>query len=125
MVELHLDKNKNTDRIFLEIKPKTKQEFQILNRIWKEDNVFEKKGCLIHAGASTQHGIENSDFVIEILKSIPNTSKVILYQDDWGFICDALEIAISDEVRNINGRFCGMVYIIEQLVKDIEQQSEC
>ena len=57
----------NDDKtLTLSLIPDTRKEFNQLNSIWKRDNVFEKKGCCIHASAITQHGIENSDFTMLI-----------------------------------------------------------
>lgn len=46
-------------------------------------------------------------------------------QEDWGMVCDAIEIAVSDEILAINDRFLGMQDIMLELVTQIERQSDC
>jgi len=56
-----------------------------------------------------------------------NKSSVILDKEDFGLICDAIEIAIGDSDFNTscNERFDGMFIDMQQLVKEIEKQSGC
>jgi len=57
----------------------------------------------------------------------PNISRVILQIEDWGMICDAIEIAIGDSDFNsvCNERFECMKNIMKDIVKNIEKQSGC
>lgn len=50
-----------------------------------------------------------------------------LTKEDYGLICDAIEIAIGDSDYNqqCNERFEGMQDIMKELVKSIETQSGC
>ncbi len=64
-IEKNIDK---TETMFLI--PENRKEFRTLNRIWRDSPRFEKRGCCIHASAITQHGIENSDFTIQIYQKI-------------------------------------------------------
>jgi len=59
-----------------------------------------------------------------------NLSNVVLDNESWGLICDAIEIAIgnSDYNRkklNPDDRFWQMESIMEEIVKEIETQSCC
>ena len=55
----------------------------------------------------------------------PNQAKVVLDIEDFGMICDAIEIAISPEVLKVNDRFAHMEDIMTEMVADIEKQSGC
>jgi len=56
-----------------------------------------------------------------------NKSSVILDKEDFGLICDAIEIAIGDSDFNTscNERFDSMKDIMKDIIKEIEKQSGC
>lgn len=50
----------------LQIIPETRKNLMKLRNIWNKCKL-EKSGFRIHAGGTTQHGIDNSDFEIKII----------------------------------------------------------
>ena len=59
-------KAKIEDNMLLII-PETRDELLRLREVWCK-YALVKSGWSIHAGGTTQHGIDNSDFVIKIMK---------------------------------------------------------
>ena len=51
---------------WLLIIPENRKELLELRNLWNYKNEFKKLGCFIHAGGETQHGIDNSEFVIGV-----------------------------------------------------------
>ncbi len=59
-----------------------------------------------------------------------NKSSVVLDKEDWGLICDAIDIAIGKSDFNRKNltsedRFWNMESLMEELEKEIETQSGC
>ena len=55
------------DNKFIQIIPETRNELIKLKKIWGK-SFLVKSGWCIHGGGTTQHGIDNSDFLIKIMK---------------------------------------------------------
>ena len=55
------------DDKFIRIIPETRDELLRLSEVWCKYDLV-KSGWSIHAGGTTQHGIDNSDFLIKIMK---------------------------------------------------------
>jgi predicted transcriptional regulator len=91
-------------------------------------NAYKGKFCQSKACQTVGNDVFPCDepkFKLQCGKQKGDIEQVILDRDDWSLICDAIEIACSSEVLKHNDRFAGMQKIMIELVKQIENQSDC